>query len=54
MEFERRLDDLQTRFDTDVDRHVVMVVALLLLGAVVAYLVHRVRTLSSFYGRQAP
>ncbi len=53
-DFYWRRTDLQTHFDTDADRHVVMVVALLLLGGVVAYLVHRVRTLSSFYGRQAP
>jgi hypothetical protein len=33
------------------DRHVIFAVALLVLGAVVAYLVDRVRTLSSFYGR---
>ncbi len=38
----------------DPGRHVINLLALILLGAVVAYLVHRVRTLSSFYGRQAP
>ncbi len=53
-DFYWRRTELQANFDTEADRHVVMVVALLLLGAVVAYLVHRVRTLSSFYGRQAP
>ncbi len=36
------------------DRHVIFAVALLVLGSVTAYLVHRVRTLSSLYGRQAP
>jgi eukaryotic-like serine/threonine-protein kinase len=33
------------------DRHVIFAVALVLLGAVVAYLVQQVRTLSNFYGR---
>jgi eukaryotic-like serine/threonine-protein kinase len=33
------------------DRHVIFAVAMLVLGAVVAYLVDRVRTLSNFYGR---
>jgi len=33
------------------DRHVIFVVALMVLGTVVAYLVERVRVLSSFYGR---
>ena len=44
--------ELQQGFDADPGRHVINMVALILLGAVVAYLVHRVRTLSSFYGRQ--
>ncbi len=34
-----------------VDRHVIFVAAMLVLGSVVAYLVRRVRTLSSFYGQ---
>ena len=34
-----------------VDRHVIFAVALMVLGSVVAYLVERVRILSSFYGR---
>lgn len=33
------------------DRHVIFALALFVLGSVVAYLVRRVRTLSSFYGR---
>ena len=33
------------------DRHVIFALALLVIGAVVAYLVQRVRTLSNFYGR---
>ena len=35
------------------DRHVIFGVALVVLGAVVAYLVHRVRTLSRFCGWNA-
>ena len=43
--------DLQQVIHLTVDRHVIFVVALLVLGAMVAYLVRRVRTLSNFYGR---
>ena len=50
--YQRRAKDLQ--FPTRFDRHVIFVVALCVMAAGVAYLVHRVRTLSSFYGRQAP
>lgn len=49
-----RTEQFRAAFDTDPDRHVINMLALILLGAVVAYLVHRVRTLSSFYGRQVP
>jgi eukaryotic-like serine/threonine-protein kinase len=35
------------------DRHVIFAVALIVLGIIVAYLVERVRVLSSFYGRPA-
>ena len=45
---------LQQGFDTDPDRHVINLIALVLLGLAVAYLVHRLRTLSSFYRRQVP
>jgi eukaryotic-like serine/threonine-protein kinase len=34
-----------------IDRHVIFVVGMILLGAIVSYLVERVRALSSFYGR---
>ena len=54
VDFYCRRVHLQEQFDTAADRHVVNCVALILLGAAVAYLVHRVRTLSSFYGRQVP
>jgi len=53
-DFYLRRVELQARFDTNPDRHIVFCVALIVLGGTVAYLVHRVRTLSSFYGRQAP
>jgi eukaryotic-like serine/threonine-protein kinase len=33
------------------DRHVILVIALIVLGSIVSYLVERVRVLSSFYGR---
>ncbi len=46
--------ELQPGFDTDPDRHVINLIALTLLGLAVAYLVHRVRTLSSFYRRHVP
>jgi len=42
--------ELVPQFDPSVDRHVINVVGLLVEGAMVAYLVHRVRTLSKFYG----
>ena len=47
-----RADQLQKSFDTDVDRHVIFAVAMVVLGMGVAYLVHRVRTLSNYYGRK--
>jgi len=40
------------RFDTAFDRHLIFAVGLALLGAAVAYLVYRVRVLSSFYGQR--
>jgi len=53
-DFYLRRVELHEHFDTNPDRHIVFCVALVVLGATVAYLVHRVRTLSSFYGRQGP
>jgi len=43
--------ELAETFDADVDRHIIFSVGLVLMGCVVAYLVHRVRALSAFYGR---
>jgi hypothetical protein len=45
---------LQQNFDAGLHRHVVNVAALLVLGTMVAYLVHRVRVLSRFYGGRLP
>jgi hypothetical protein len=45
-----RAAELQPVLYISVDRHVIFVVALLVLGSVVAYLVQRVRTLNNFYG----
>ena len=42
--------DLQESFDTNPDRHLIFAVALVVLAGGVSYLVHRVRTLSTFYG----
>ncbi|MEE8452033.1 MAG: hypothetical protein V3R99_08970, partial [Thermoguttaceae bacterium] len=42
------------QFDPNFDRPIINALALMLIGAAIAYLVHRVRTLSSFYGRQLP
>jgi hypothetical protein len=54
LEFYRIPRDLRPPFDPDADRHVINILGLLVLGVAVAYLVHRLRTLSSFYRRQAP
>jgi len=43
--------ELHEGLPSSVDRHVIFIVALMVQGATVSYLVHRVRTLSSFYGR---
>jgi serine/threonine-protein kinase len=53
-DFYLRRPELQAQFDAAADRHIIFAAALVILGAAVAYLVHRVRTLSSFYGRQLP
>ncbi len=46
-----RSEDFRSAMNFTVDRHAIFAVALLIIGAVVAYLVQRVRTLSTFYGR---
>lgn len=47
-----RSPEFRAAFDTDPDRHVISILVLLLLGGFVAYLVHRVRLLSTFYGHR--
>jgi len=49
--FYYRQPELHEGIYADVNRHVIFAIALLVLGSVVAYLVQRVRILSSFYGR---
>ncbi len=44
--------ELQDRFDPAWDRHVVFLVALLVTAGIVAYLVDRVRSLSSYFGQR--
>ena len=46
--------DARPMFDPDLDRHVINILGLLVLGVAVAYLVHRLRTLSSFYRQRVP
>ncbi len=45
---------LQENFDKSVTRHILFAVSLIVLGAIVSSLVHRLRMLSKFYGRQLP
>lgn len=45
---------LQRDFDVGITRHVLFALSLVVLGATVAYLVHRLRALSSFCSRQLP
>ena len=42
---------LQTDFDVSFDRHVIFSVAILVMGGIIAYVTHRVRMLSTCYGR---
>jgi len=43
---------LQGSFDTNPDRHVIFAVGLIVIAGGVSYLVHRVRTLSTYYGQR--
>ena len=47
-----RPDDLRAHFPTRLDRHVIFALGLLAIAGVVAYLVNRLRTLSSYYGQK--
>ena len=44
--------ELQSHIGGDANRHVIFAIALVVLGSVIAYLVQRVRALSSYCGRQ--
>lgn len=52
VDFYHRRPDLQQRFDPAWDRHVVFLVAMLVTAGVTAYLVDRVRSLSSYFGQR--
>jgi serine/threonine-protein kinase len=52
LDFYYRRPDLHSESFGKFDRHVIFVVSLVVLAAIVAYLVQRVRTLSSFYGQK--
>ena len=54
VDFYCRRTQLQTNFDTSPTRHVLFAVSLVVLGAILSWLVHRLRALSQFYGRQLP
>jgi serine/threonine-protein kinase len=47
-------DQFRAAFDASYSRHVIFAISLVVLGSIVSYLVHRVRTLSAFCGRQLP
>lgn len=49
-----RRPELKPLADPRVDRDVIFLVGLILLGSLVSYLVHRVRALSAFYGQRIP
>ncbi len=51
LDFYYRRPELQNRVYSGIDRHAIFAVALVVLGSIVSYLVHRVRILSNFYGR---
>lgn len=52
--YQWRSPEFRAAFDPYVSRHVIFAVAMVVLGSIVSYLVHRVRTLSTFCGRQLP
>lgn len=51
-DFYWRRTDLAERFDIRPDRHAIIVLALLVVAGAVAYLVQRVRALSSYFGQK--
>jgi len=52
VDFHSRRVDLAERFDIRPDRHAINVLALLVVAGAVAYLVQRVRALSSYFGQK--
>jgi len=52
LDFYRWRPELKIGFDSHADRHCIFALMLLLLAAVVAHLVQRVRTLSSYFGQK--
>jgi hypothetical protein len=52
MDFYYRRPELSLKNYSGLDRHVIFAVSLVILAVIVAYLVQRVRTLSSFYGQK--
>jgi hypothetical protein len=51
LDFSLRRTDLHVVMQPQADRHVIFAVSLVVMGAVVSYLVERLRALSRFYGR---
>ena len=54
IDFYCRRTGLQDHFDKSFARHILFAVFLVVLGVIVSTLVHRLRMLSKFYGRQLP
>lgn len=52
VDFYYRRTQLQMKFDAGFDRHIIFFAAMLVIAGVVAYLVDRVRALSTFYGQR--
>jgi serine/threonine-protein kinase len=46
--------ELHDKLTAGFDRHIIFIVSLVILAAIVAYMVQRVRMLSSFYGQKLP
>lgn len=51
LDFYLRRTDLHAVMQPQADRHVIFAVSLVVMGAIVSYLVERLRSLSRFYGR---
>ena len=52
MDFYVYRTELQASFDARYDRHAIFVMGLVVIGAIVSYLVRRLRALSAFCGRR--